>query len=797
MAKITLNTIGTLRTNTALDELNENFTTLATAIENTLSRDGTTPNSMGAQLDMNSEKIINLPAPTSSTEPMRHIDVQSLLLAAVSSTTQVTVAIDRTALVALSTSFLIAYLYEEGRAGSFKYTADASSSMVVSTIASSAVNSSTDTITSASHGMRTGHAFTPTSTVNGLTANTIYYAIRVDDDNFKAATSFANAMAGTQVDLTAASAIIVKHLKDPLQGVYVPLTTDVTGAGGAWERTDKRSPKISWWGASGDGTNQDHAVQAAIHYAEFEYSTGSSWNLDTGRALDLQGGEFVTTLGWTIRKNNVQLISTGGMAYLATNTASVEILEIGDDTYGSQIYGSVLDNITFAALSSQYNATTTVGIEAHDVLFARWTNIRWSNLYKGVDAYRLNSGEFVNWHFTQTQRTSNAAAFAIALKGRSTNGDTSGNNKFSNIEISGGGLSPAWLDAWLIMSVDGFYLSGGHAIDANYLMRFEPDGTHVGNVISDVLVDDYYLDAPHVNCVHFGGTTVATGGGITKEGLYQRITFGPNTFFRGAGGQANYLIFAEVDAANNGFRDIGIYGVLQQAGVTAMLFKGNGQTKIPVQGLDIDARFRDNAEDAATTVSAIDLDLKNGGSARIRGIFGPDQNASTQLIRVVADAGESVSIGPLHLSEANYTGAQPYTISNALGVHGEVISNDVGADRLFRDVWALSTSDATAQVIALRTLAANQAYAGRIRVQAQTAGGQQKSWQFIANASRISTASATMTGASPLTDFAHNTAGLASATAVVAVSGNDVRITLTGIAATDINWTVVADGLIS
>ena len=59
---------------TAVSTINSNFTAVETAIENTLSRDGTTPNTMSANLDMNSNRIINLPLPTSDLEPLRLID---------------------------------------------------------------------------------------------------------------------------------------------------------------------------------------------------------------------------------------------------------------------------------------------------------------------------------------------------------------------------------------------------------------------------------------------------------------------------------------------------------------------------------------------------------------------------------------------------------------------------------------------------------------------------------------------------------------------------------------------------
>jgi len=54
---------------------NANYTAIENALENTLSRDGTGPNAMGANLDMNSKKVINLAEPTNNTDAVRYIDL--------------------------------------------------------------------------------------------------------------------------------------------------------------------------------------------------------------------------------------------------------------------------------------------------------------------------------------------------------------------------------------------------------------------------------------------------------------------------------------------------------------------------------------------------------------------------------------------------------------------------------------------------------------------------------------------------------------------------------------------------
>ena len=73
------------------------------------------------------------------------------------------------------------------------------------TFAASAVDASAETITIASHTLITGNPVTyqeGSSAVGGLTDNTVYYVIKVDDNTIKLATSRTNANAGTAINLT-------------------------------------------------------------------------------------------------------------------------------------------------------------------------------------------------------------------------------------------------------------------------------------------------------------------------------------------------------------------------------------------------------------------------------------------------------------------------------------------------------------------------------------------------------------------------------------------------------------------
>lgn len=116
---------------------------------------------------------------------------------------------------------------------------DLSTRTVLQSVTSTAVNSGTDTITKVAHGLSTASGVVPTTTINGVTANTVYYAIKVDADNFKLASTLANALAGTAVDLTGTTNFTAKQLFDPAQKIYViPTSGQLDGTGGAWIRQD-------------------------------------------------------------------------------------------------------------------------------------------------------------------------------------------------------------------------------------------------------------------------------------------------------------------------------------------------------------------------------------------------------------------------------------------------------------------------------------------------------------------------------------------------------------------------------
>lgn len=80
MAKLVLNDVENLQSETsAVQTINDNFDAIEAAIENTLSRDGTSPNTLTTNLDVNDNRVINLAAPVNGTDAARLVDVAEAL----------------------------------------------------------------------------------------------------------------------------------------------------------------------------------------------------------------------------------------------------------------------------------------------------------------------------------------------------------------------------------------------------------------------------------------------------------------------------------------------------------------------------------------------------------------------------------------------------------------------------------------------------------------------------------------------------------------------------------------------
>lgn len=78
MTRLSYSSLSNLNGASAVASINANFAAVQTELEKALYRDGTATNSMTADLDMNSNNILNLPAAATSTEPVRKAEFDAL-----------------------------------------------------------------------------------------------------------------------------------------------------------------------------------------------------------------------------------------------------------------------------------------------------------------------------------------------------------------------------------------------------------------------------------------------------------------------------------------------------------------------------------------------------------------------------------------------------------------------------------------------------------------------------------------------------------------------------------------------
>jgi hypothetical protein len=273
---------------------------------------------------------------------------------------------DRTALKAVDTGVTTeALLLEAGRGGWFYWTAaDLSSIMTIDNKTTTAVDAGTDLLTIVAHGYLRGEALVASASVNGLTAGTTYFAIRSDEDTFKLATSWANAMNGSAINLTGATNLSFKRLLDPEEGVYVVKTgDDPGGADGAWVRFDAYLT-ADMWGAKHDGVTDDcRAMNAA---ALFIAVRGETLNLLPGTYyIDEQTPSSYASRA--IGNYNIAIRGRSGFRILGTEQTVFTTGPNGN--YGHIFFFMDCDDFEFGHVTFVGNNTGLGGSDNNGALF--------------------------------------------------------------------------------------------------------------------------------------------------------------------------------------------------------------------------------------------------------------------------------------------------------------------------------------------------------------------------------------------------------------------------------------------
>lgn len=121
-----------------------------------------------------------------------------------------------------------------GYAGTFNFV---NSSLTAKTVLQSQTTTSIagNVITLAGHNLSTGAGILTTTSVNGLSTQTVYWVINLSSSTFSLATTVENAINGVVLALSGTTNFTFQQLLDPLQDIYViPTGSDLAGSNGAW-----------------------------------------------------------------------------------------------------------------------------------------------------------------------------------------------------------------------------------------------------------------------------------------------------------------------------------------------------------------------------------------------------------------------------------------------------------------------------------------------------------------------------------------------------------------------------------
>lgn len=321
MSKITLTNLADLNNqNSVVTNINNNNTTLVNAFDNTLSRDGTSPNQMAANLDMNSYKIVNLAAPTNNADAVRFQDIGDAVAASV--------AADASAASAASSA-----------------TAASTSASAASTSASNASASATSAATSAT-----------AASNSAATASASYAGIRFTYDT---STSMADPGTGkirfNNATLSSASQVAMSHNSadsgNPAINAYVLTWDDSTNTSNKGNFILRKLGTPGTYAVFSITSVTDNStwLQIAVTYVggNGSWSASDSMSLDFNRSgdkgadgtmtgpgvsVDSEIALFSGTSGTSLKRATQTGILKGASGVIGTATAGTDYAAPGANT---------------------------------------------------------------------------------------------------------------------------------------------------------------------------------------------------------------------------------------------------------------------------------------------------------------------------------------------------------------------------------------------------------------------------------------------------------------------------------
>ncbi len=179
-----------------------------------------------------------------------------------------------------------------------------------------------NTITKARHGLNTGDAVYAAVSVNGLSANTIYYAIRLTADEFQLADSHTDAILKKHRQLSGEADLTLIHHLDPDQIMHIPGSgSPIDGSSGAWNLVYDGPAKAEWFGLTSE------AVQKFLNYFCNQKSSSKA------KKLQFVGKYEISQTVVIPDPSNVSIDAAGALFFTNSDILMIDANGRADPTY--------------------------------------------------------------------------------------------------------------------------------------------------------------------------------------------------------------------------------------------------------------------------------------------------------------------------------------------------------------------------------------------------------------------------------------------------------------------------------
>lgn len=138
---------------------------------------------------------------------------------------------------------------------------------------------------------------------------------------------------------------------DTQMGIYVPPTSDPTGASGAWVRQFTTNIEASWFGVA-DGSTVDAAIACAVAVTSQFFST----------ALSVRGGTFTLASTWTIA-SAITIFFFGSNFVAKSGFTAKNLFVVTSNNVKLYGYGT-FDGTNLPAITAPFDGTDFTGITA-------------------------------------------------------------------------------------------------------------------------------------------------------------------------------------------------------------------------------------------------------------------------------------------------------------------------------------------------------------------------------------------------------------------------------------------------